>query len=88
MPLVELRRAEVEADLFRAIRTGGKEVHVGEAVIEGLRVNVVKLPDGTTNVERVTERLARAEAEKPAEPAPAPSEKPARRACCASIGRP
>ena len=79
LPLVELRRAEVEADLFRAIRTGGKEVHVREAVIEGLRVNVVKLPDGTTNVERVTERLARAEAEKPAEPAPAPSEKPALR---------
>ncbi len=79
VPLAELRRAEVEVALLRAIRTGGAEVHVHEAVIEGLRVNVVKLPDGTTNVERVGERLAKAEAGEPAEPAPKPSEEPALR---------
>jgi AsmA protein len=39
----------------------------------------VKLPDGTTNLERVSDRLAKAEAEKPAEPAPEPSKEPALR---------
>ena len=45
--------------------------------MEGLRVNVVKLADGTTNVERVTDALAKEEpgaAPKPEEPA---SEEPA-----------
>jgi AsmA protein len=78
LPLAELRRVEVEASLLRALRTGGKEIHVREAVVEGLRVNVVKLPDGTTNVERVSERLAKAEGE-PAEPAREPTAEPALR---------
>lgn len=62
LPLLELRRAEVEANLLRAVRTGGEEIHVRSAVLEGLRVNVVKLPDGTTNVERVTKALEEGEA--------------------------
>ncbi|ABS27068.1 AsmA-like C-terminal region-containing protein [Anaeromyxobacter sp. Fw109-5] len=70
LPLAELRRAEVEANLLRALRTGGEEIQVDEAVLEGLRVNVVKLPDGTTNLERVADRLAKPEEERPAEPAP------------------
>jgi AsmA protein len=70
LPLAELRRAEVKANLLRALRTGGEEIQVREAVLEGLRVNVVKLPDGTTNVERVADRLAKPEEERPAEPAP------------------
>ncbi|WP_242354977.1 MULTISPECIES: AsmA-like C-terminal region-containing protein [unclassified Anaeromyxobacter] len=75
LPLAEVRRVEVKADLLRAILTGGKEVHVREAVVEGLHVNVVKLPDGTTNAQRVADRLAKGA--KPAEPeAPAPSKEP------------
>jgi AsmA protein len=70
VPLLELPRAEVEASLLRAVRTGGKEIEIGEAVIEGLRVNVVKLPDGSTNVERFAQRLEDRQArEAPPEPA-------------------
>jgi AsmA protein len=57
VPLLQLNRAEVEADLLTAVLSGGKDVVVREAVVEGLRVNVVKLPDGTTNVERVSKAL-------------------------------
>jgi AsmA protein len=67
-PLLELRRAEVEVSLFRALRTLGKELHVRSAVLEGLRLNVVKLPDGTTNLEAVARALEDGEAP-PAEPA-------------------
>ena len=73
VPLVTLRRAEVEADLWRAIRSGGKEIHVGSAVLEGLHVNVVKLPDGTTNAERFAKELEKLPSEetKPAPEQPA-----------------
>jgi AsmA protein len=57
--LATLARAEVEADLVRAIRTGGKEVHVREAVLQGLRVSVIRLADGTTNAQRFAEALER-----------------------------
>lgn len=78
LPLLELRRAEVEASLWKAITSGGSAIEIDEAVLEGLRVNVVKLPDGTTNVERLSRKLeersaraAKAEPAKPAEPAAA-----------------
>jgi AsmA protein len=79
LPLLALPRAEVEADLWRAIRTGGKEVHVREAVLEGLRLNVVRLADGTTNLQRLSDALARrAPGErKPAEPAAPKEDQPA-----------
>lgn len=70
VPLAELRRAEVEADLLRAVLSRGKDVRIREAVLEGLHVNVVKLPDGTTNVERASK--AYAERHPPAAKAPAP----------------
>jgi AsmA protein len=74
LPLAELRRAEVDVAVLPALLSMGKNIHVREVVVEGLRVNVVKLADGTTNVERVTERLAKEDPaakaeEKPAEPA-------------------
>lgn len=70
LPLLSLHRAEVEVGLLRALVTLGKEIHVRSAVVEGLRLNVVKLPDGTTNLERVARAL-----EKPGEaPAGAPVE--------------
>lgn len=64
-PVLTLGRAEVEADLWRAIRSGGAEVIVREAVIQKLTVNVVKLPDGTTNVGRLSEALERRSAAQP-----------------------
>ncbi len=66
-PLLELPRAEVVVDAIRALRSRGQDVVVREAVVEGLRVNVIRFPDGTTNVERLSRRLAeRAAREKPA----------------------
>jgi AsmA protein len=55
--LLELGRAEVEVALLRALLSKGTDLRVHEAVISGLRVNVEKLPDGTTNAERLAKRL-------------------------------
>lgn len=74
-PILELRRAEVEADLFLAARSGGKDVHVREAVLDGLRVNVIRFPDGTTNAERLAKRLEERAAPEP-EAAPEAEEAP------------
>jgi AsmA protein len=73
-PVAELRRAEVEVGVLRALFSLGKDVLVRSAVVEGLHVNVVKLPDGTTNLERVARALEEkqgpaAEPEPPPEPA-------------------
>lgn len=68
-PLLELDRAEVKLALFKAIVSGGKDVRVRSAELQGVRANVVKLKDGTTNVDRLTEAMARnAPPAKPAEP--------------------
>ena len=58
VPLLELPRAEVVVDAVRALRSRGQDVVVREAVVEGLRVNVVRFPDGTTNVERLSKKLS------------------------------
>jgi AsmA protein len=75
-PILELRRAEVEADLLLAARTRGRELHVREAVLEGLRVNVIRFEDGTTNAERLAQRLEERAAKEPA-PEPEQAEAPA-----------
>lgn len=58
LPLVEVARVEVKAALLPALFSGGKDVEVRSAEVEGLRVNVVRLADGTTNVERLQRKLA------------------------------
>jgi AsmA protein len=63
VPLVDLKRAEVRVALLRAIFSGGKIVQVRSAEVQGLTVNVERLPDGTTNVQRFQEKLV-ANAEK------------------------
>lgn len=75
-PLLQLDRAEVKAALLRAILSGGKDVEIREAVVRGLRVNVEKLPDGTTNVERLSRQLRDREARQAHQPA-APQAQPA-----------
>ncbi|OFX25557.1 MAG: hypothetical protein A2V77_24995 [Anaeromyxobacter sp. RBG_16_69_14] len=67
-PLLELPRAEVHLNLVGALFSLGKDVEVELAEIQGLRVNVLRLADGTTNLER----LARAAA--PPGPPPAPEQ--------------
>ena len=76
--LLELPRAEVSVGLFRALRSGGKEILVRSAVIHGLKVNVEKLKDGTTNLERLAKQFQQLSArQKPAQPAPSQPARPA-----------
>ena len=84
VPLVTIRRVEVEADLWRALRTRGKELHVGSAVVEGLHANVVKLPDGTTNAERAADAYAKAN---PPAQEPTPEEAPSGPPPALRVGR-
>ena len=70
LPLLELDRVEVRADLAGALLSRGKKVVVHSAEVEGLRLNVVRLADGTTNLERLAKAARRPEPEpKPAAPA-------------------
>jgi AsmA protein len=80
-PLFELDRAEVKLALLKAITSGGKDVQVRSAELQGVRANVVKLKDGSTNVDRLSEAMARnappappAEPEKPAAAAAKPAD--------------
>ena len=67
LPLVDLKRVEVKMALIKAALSGGKDVEIRSAVIDGLTVNIVKMPDGTTNLERLQHTLS--SETKPAEPA-------------------
>jgi AsmA protein len=74
--LVELDRAEVRLALLRAVRSGGKELRVKSAELRGLRVVVVKRRDGTTNLEQLSQAMAKGTPE-PSQPASEAGEKPA-----------
>ncbi len=80
-PLLELDVAEVKLELLRALRTGGRELRVGSAELSGLRLNVVKLKDGSTNAGRLAEAMAGSPAAGApagaADRAPPPDAKPA-----------
>ncbi len=71
VPLLELDRAEVSVALLRAVFSGGREIAVREVVVHGLRVNVEKLPDGETNLEKLAKRLQASKAEQAGAPPPA-----------------
>src|SRR2546430_13010889 len=58
VPLVDLKRAEVRVALLRAIFSAGRSVQVRSAEVQGLTVNVERLRDGTTNLQRFQEKLA------------------------------
>ena len=68
IPLVEVGRVEVRAALLRVLLSGGKDVEVRSAEVDGLRVNVIRLADGTTNVERLQRKLAETAAPAPKAP--------------------
>lgn len=67
-PLLELPRAEVRVGLLRAIGSLGKDVVVKSAEVDGLRVNVLRFPDGTTNAERLAKQAQGEQPQRPAEP--------------------
>src|SRR2546421_380033 len=68
LPLAELKRADVRVGLLRAIFSLGKDIVVRSAEVDGLHVNVIKFADGTTNLDRLQQRLAEVNPKKP-EPA-------------------
>lgn len=71
LPLLDLQRVEVKAALLRALLSGGTDVRIRSAEVEGLRVNVVRLADGSTNLERLQRSLAGAPQPPAGAPAPA-----------------
>ena len=70
-PLLEVDRVEVKLELIRALRSRGKDLHVQSAELQGVRVSVVRLKDGSINLERLTDAMARGPA--PGEQAASPA---------------
>src|SRR5713101_1808630 len=58
MPLLSLQQADVKPSLLKAVSSRGKEIEIRSAEIEGLAINIVRFPDGTTNLERLQSKLA------------------------------
>ena len=53
-----MKSADVRVGLLRAIFSAGKDVVVRSAEVDGLNVNVIRFDDGTTNLERLQNKLA------------------------------
>ncbi len=56
--LAKVKRLEVKLALLKAAFSRGKDVEIHSAVIDGLTVNLIKLPDGTTNLERLQKKIS------------------------------
>jgi AsmA protein len=65
LPLAQVQRLEVRVAALRALFSLGKDVEVRSVEVHQPLVNVVRLGDGTTNVERLQSRLAQLQPEKP-----------------------
>jgi AsmA protein len=74
-PLAQLQRITVSVATGPLIRSRGHDIQVKNAELEGLTVNVVRFKDGTTNVQRLTDKLAE-EKPAPAKPEPTQPEQP------------
>src|SRR6185369_1974344 len=68
VPLAQVKELGVKVAALRAVFSMGKDIVVRSVEVTEPMVNLVRLPDGTTNLERVQERLAAQEKSKPAEP--------------------
>ncbi|HXN54996.1 MAG TPA: AsmA-like C-terminal region-containing protein [Myxococcales bacterium] len=69
--LLKLAHAQVKVAALKAIFSLGKHIEVRSVGLDGLDVNVVLYPDGTTNLERLQQRLAQIQG-----PPSKPEEKP------------
>lgn len=58
LPVLTLQRAKVKPALLKILLSGGKQLEITSAEIEGLTLNLVRFSDGTTNLERIQSRLA------------------------------
>jgi AsmA protein len=65
VPLAQVQRISVQVAALKALFSLGKDIEVRSVEVASPLVNVVRLPDGTTNVERLVDRLTE---EKPGEP--------------------
>ncbi|QSQ11787.1 AsmA family protein [Myxococcus landrumensis] len=68
LPLVELASLDVSVAVGPLLSSSGKDIQVKNAEVSGLTVNVVRLADGTTNVQRLLQKLEEQKA--PEEPKP------------------
>jgi AsmA protein len=66
VPLVSLQKLQVGVALSPLVSSRGDDIQVTNAEASGLTLNVVRLPDGTTNVSRLQDKLAAQQ--KPEEP--------------------
>ncbi|MBN1205905.1 MAG: AsmA family protein [Myxococcaceae bacterium] len=66
LPLTQLKNVDVRVAAMPLLRSRGKDLQVLNAEASGLTVNVIRLPDGTTNVQRLMDKLA--QQQKPEEP--------------------
>ncbi len=69
VPLAQVKEVGVKVAALRALFSLGKDIGVRSVEVTQPVVNVVRLRDGTTNLERLQSRLAALEKPKPAEPA-------------------
>jgi AsmA protein len=72
LPLTQMKNLDVRVAAMPLLTSRGKDIQVLNAEVSGLTLNVIRLPDGTTNVQKLQERLAQ---QKPKEEPPA-EEKP------------
>jgi AsmA protein len=71
LPLAQVKGMEVRVAAMPLLSSRGKDIHVLNAEVSGLTVNVIRLPDGTTNVQRLLEKLdSQPKEEPPAEDKP------------------
>ncbi|HZW90234.1 MAG TPA: DUF748 domain-containing protein, partial [Myxococcaceae bacterium] len=68
VPLALVKEVGVKVGALRALFSMGKDIVIRSVEVVEPMVNVVRLPDGTTNLERVQQRLAEQEKSKPAQP--------------------
>jgi len=67
-PLATLERAEVVVPVMVALRSRGKDIQVEKAEVTGLNVNVIRLADGTQNVNRLMDSIQASKKPEPEQP--------------------
>ncbi|MFL5347773.1 MAG: AsmA family protein [Hyalangium sp.] len=66
LPLTQMKNLDVRVAAMPLLRSKGQDIQVLNAEVTGLTVNVIRLPDGTTNVQRLMDKLA--QQKKPEQP--------------------
>lgn len=74
LPLAQMASLDVRVAAGPLLSSRGKDIQVKNAEVSGLTVNVVRFPDGTTNVQRLLKRL---EEQQPKEETPEEEKPPA-----------